>query len=479
MKIVRTISSLLLILVPISWNNVVLASTELNYQHQEVKAGKPDTEPEIFENSIHKYYTAIKQRDFSTALKLYSRDTRSQFLNKFLSALYLVTGFRSLDRDSNEENKSLKAELETIEDRTGVKLQDVTEASLEVQIQYLDALQNSIGKSFNIKENVSISGLKAEILSLENNTALIGFTNSDDYKFLFPFIKQDGQWLIATQEEIEVARRSQDSPNYIYPYFLPSTAILPYVSNKKYRDISPDWHKFLPPMKAEAKEIQVDDIVIAFVDKKFADYRVISLKKTNNGDVAELINREHHIFRNVPLVLLHKAENFIDRSKKLQVGDAVFVSDADVSIFRVSNIERGQIAVKYPSFDRIEEATPKNVILPLPKTGYVFRQVVYRYDGDIEVGTAIAESASKVWIDPPSPSLGIIAVSKADAKPIELPKANLSARKVWTTTYNSIREVQILRVIEPGLLYEIDEKSFDGKYRLLPFNKISIEEPSL
>ena len=194
---------------------------------------------------------------------------------------------------------------------------------------------------------------------------------------------------------------------------------------------------------------------------------------------ASLIDSENKIYQNIPLALLHKPENFIDGDRQLEIGDAVFVSSSATRIFRVSKIKDFQPVVKYVWFDEVEEATPRSIILPFPETGYLLRRVAYRYDGDTQVGMVVAESKTKVWIDTPSPILEVIAVPKTDVKPLNLPDADLRARKVWKTTYTTMWQVQIVRVMEPGLLYEIKKKYGDNEYDFLSFNEISLEEPAI
>ena len=233
----------------------------------------------------------------------------------------------------------------------------------------------------------------------------------------------------------------------------------------------------MPPTTAEQRRIEVGDVVVAYIAEGFSDYRVTAIENTNNGDVAALISHDNHIFQQIPLALLYKAESFIDLDRELQIGDAVFVSRDAPIISRVSNIEENQIEVEYISWDKREEKIPRSVIFHFPQKGYLFRKVLYRHNGDIEVGRAVVESEDKIWIDTPNPSLGVIMLNKADTKILKLPDADLGAQKVWTNNYGYRREVQILRVIEPGLLYEIDEQNFEGEYKLLYFTEISLEKP--
>lgn len=468
----------------LSWQTQVTAVPNKIGQGQ-IEASKSQPGIDVFKSVIEQQANT-DYNNLEALLRLLSRESRSELFGGLKTSAQL----RAVDRDYRQETEDLKAKLEEIGRMNNINQKiDLVDASFAVQALYLAALLESLQdpweqlKPENIKRKFRESARQKKeseltILSVENDTAILGLSGKNSQKkSLLRLVKENGQWVIGTEEEVNRARISQNKLNYVYSSFLPSIAEIPFLSDTKLQQVEPEWYKTLPAITAEQKDIKVGDIVIAFIYKGFGDYRVISLEKGKNGDRVSLINRENKIYQNIPLMLLHKPEDFIDPDRQLEIGDAVFVSSGAATISRLSKIENFEPSVKYVSFDEVEENTPRSIILPLPETGYLLRKVVYRHDGNTEVGMVVAESETKVWIDTPSPSLEVIAVPKIDVKPLELPDADLGARKVWRTTYSSMWQVQIVRVIERGLLYEIQKKYGNNEYDLLPFDKISLEEP--
>lgn len=473
---------LLLGLVLVNCNSLALALPNNSNNQSNVKSSQTDIN--TLEKSVKQRATAAQQEDWETVLRLTSRTARLQSFD----GLFLLATFRGFDDDYKLDTESLKAKINELKRTTGISnRKDIVNASFAVQGAYYKTLYDSLKEIFALSkiQNIAgnISNFELKILSVKNDTAIAALIRHNGKNSVARFIKQEGQWLFATAEEVDAARLPQGDLRYVSPGLLPLAETVPFLSDKKqYTGTIPEWYDTLPPATAAEKNIKVGDIVLAYVEAQmttFQGFRVIAIEK-GDGDRATLIRQDNLVFNDIPLALLHKVEDYTDRDRQLQRGDLVFVSQwAGNTIARVSAIKDSQIRVKYVSIDEIEEEIPRGIVLPFPKSGYLFRKVAYRYDEDIEVGMVIAESENKVWIDTPSPSLGIVAVNKTDVKPIELPDADLRPRKVWTTTYKSIRKVKILRVIEPGLLYEIDEQNFDNEYRLLPFDSISLEEPSL
>ena len=487
----------------INWSIVFIAFLSTNW-HQ-VKA-MPNVDRQLVQSypsqsDLDLFRSVIDEQidtDYSNLealLRLQSRESRSQLF----AGLFTSAKLRAIDPDYRQETESLQTKIKELERVTGIsKDDDLINASFAHQALYLEALLESLQdpwkqlKPENIKRKYREGVGKTKdydltILSVKNNTALLGLSRQNGQKkYLVRLVKEDGRWVDATKEEVNLARISKNKFNYVYSSFLPSLAEIPFLSDKKLQNISPEWYKTLPPTTAKQKELKVGDVVVAFLSKGFGSYRVISLETGKNGDRkaypsgnrASLIDSENKIYQNIPLALLHKPENFIDRDRELQIGDAVFVPSGSTTIFRLSKIKDFQPVVKYVSFDEVKEATPRSIILPFPETGYLLRKVAYRHDGDIEVGMVVAESETKVWIDTPSPVLEVIAVPKTDVKPLNIPDADLRARKVWRNTYSSMWQVQIVRVMEPGLLYEI-KKKYGDEYDFLSFDEISLEEPAI
>lgn len=470
----------------LSWQTQVTAEPNKTRRGQ-VEISKSQPGIDVFKSVIERQ-ASTDYDNLEALLRLLSRESRSQLFGGLKTSAQL----RAIDKDYRQKTEDLKAKLEEIGRTNNININqkiDLVDASFTVQALYLEALLESLQdpweqlKPENFKRKFRESATQKKeseltILSIENDTAILGLSGKNNQeKSLLRLVKENGQWVTGTKEEVNRARISQNKLNYVYSSFLPSIAEIPFLSDTKLQEVEPEWYKTLPATTAEQKNIKVGDIVIAFLSEGFGDYRVISLEKGQNGDRVSLIDRENKIYQNIPLMLLHKPENFIDRDRQLEIGDAVFVTRGAATISRLSKIENFEPSVKYVSFDEVEENTPRSIIIPLPKTGYLLRKVAYLHDGDTQVGMVLAESETKVWIDTPNPTLEVIAVPKIDVEPLELPDANLGARKVWRTTYSSMWQVQIVRVIERGLLYEIQKKYGNNEYDLLPFDKISLEEP--
>lgn len=470
-----------------NWQTQVKAVPDTTPEQAEASQSQPGID--VFQSVINRQANA-NYNDLEAILRLMSRESRSNLFGGLKTSAQM----RALDKDYSQATEALKAKLEKIGRMNGVdpnREVDLVDASFVIQALYLEALLESLQNPWeqlnpdNIKRKYEESArLNKEsdltILSVENDTAILGLTRKDSQKkSLLHLIKENEQWVTATREEVSRARISQNKLNYVYSSSWSSSAEISFLSNIEIQEVAPEWYKALPATTAKQKDIQAGDIVIAFISKGFGGYRVVSIEKEENGDRASLIDRTNKIYQNIPLALLHKPEDFIDRDRPLEIGDAVFVSSGAAPISRVSKIENFEPSVKYVYSDEVEEKTPRSIIIPLPKTGYLLRKVAYRHDGDTEVGMVVVESEAKVWIDTPSPSLDVVAVAKTDVKPLNLPDADLGARKVWKTNFGYKRQVQIVRVMERGLLYEIEKKySIDeDKYDFISFDKISLEEP--
>lgn len=456
-----------------------------------IQAEVSESQPEIdVFRAVIKQQADIDYNDLEALLRSISRKSRSELFG----SLKTMAQMRALDKDYRQATENLKAKLEKIGRENAVdgdREIDLVDASFTVQALYLEALLESLQNPWeslnpkNFKRAYQKSAQRNQesdltILSVENDTAVLGLTRKDSKKkSLLRLVKENRKWVTGTKEEVNQARISQNKFNYVYSSFWSSIAEIPFLSDTEIQEVAPEWHKTLPATTAKQKNIRVGDIVIAFISKDFGGYRVISLTEGKNGDLASLIDEAYNIYQNVPLALLHKPEDFIDRDRTLEIGDAVFVSSGAPTISRLSKIENFEPSVKYVSFDEVKEETPRSIIIPFPETGYLLRKVAYRHDGDTEVGMIVAESETKVWIDTPSPTLEVIAVAKKNVKPLNIPDADLGARKVWRNTYSSMWQVQIVRVMERGLLYEIEKKYSinDDKYDFLSFDEISLEEP--
>ena len=449
-----------------------------------------DTNINTFKTIVDRLITAYATEDYETVMRLYSRDSRSQLF----SGLGTLALLRALDNNYQDETAALKAKLTEIEQSAGTGY-DILDASFEVQGLSLQTILESLKPQFeqlnrlNRYKDLANSGYELEILSLKDNTAVVLLTpkvNSDRTE-IYKFIKRNEQWLFATETEIEIARTPEGSLHYISPGLLPLSESVSYLSDKPSIKSTANWYRTLPPTTAEEKGIKVGDAVVGYIETKieeiefeyssFYNFRVISLEEGTNGDRATLIRQDNKIITNVPLAVLYKVENYLNRTRLPQLGDVVFLNQwANTTLARISRLEGSQIYLKYVKRDWVEEEVPQGIIVPLPQDSYVLRKVLYQRDGKLKTGIAIAEDEANIWIN--SYSSEIITVKKIDAKPIEPPDMDLGVGKVWTTR-GYIREVQIIRVIEPGLLYEIDEQNSDGKYRLLSFDEIWLSKPTV
>lgn len=479
------IASLLFGSILTSWNNPVWGVPN-NVNRDRVQLSQSNVDTDTLKALIKKRSAAAKEENWEAVLRLMSPASRSQLLE----GLFFLAMLRAPDNDYRQETESLKAKIDELERTTGFAGEDIGEASLAVQALYYEALRDSLKKQFDKLENLDrFEGedrqeeYELKIISAKNNTAIAALIRHNSQNSAAIFIKQQGQWLFATQEEVEAARLPKGSLHYVSPGLLPLAEVVPFLSDKEqYTGSAPDWYKNLPATTAKRKGIEVGDIVLAFVEDLvpgLSNFRVISIERDVNGDSATLIRQDNKIFENMPLALLHKVEDYIDRFSKLKIQDAVYINQWGVSIFaRVSRITGSQIHVKYVFMDEVKEKVPQGIIVPIPKDGYLFRKVLYRHEEKTDLGMVIAESETKVWIDTASGSLGVIAKDKTDIELIELPDADLRVRKVWFNTYNSIRQAPIARIMEPGLLYEIEVNDYGRQFDLLPFDEILLQKPS-
>lgn len=442
-----------------------------------------DANLNTFKAIINSMITAYIEEDYEAVIRLFSEDSQKQFM----SALITFASLRALDPDYKEETAALKAEIAEIgqSDSPPSFLEaDVTKRALYIQTM-LDSLKPVFPKLDLSKKYQDMNSLKykLEILSLKNNTAVIGLT-AGELKGVYKFIEQKGQWLLATQEEIEFARIPEGSIHYVAPGLLPLPETIPYLSVIPPIESTADWYQTLPPTTAKEKGIEVGDAVVGYIKAGkfgagFYNFRVISLEKTSNGERATIIRQDKKVFSNIPLSVLYTVENYTNRSQPLQTGDVALLNEwGNTTLVKISRIEDSQIYIKYVRDDWTEEKLLEGIIIPLPKDGYVLRKVLFRQDDDLKTGIVLAENDSQVWIKV-THRRGLTIINKADTQLINLSDSNLRLAKVWTLERGDKKQVQIIRVIEPGLLYEINEQNYKGEYRLLSFDEILLSEPSI
>ena len=194
-----------------------------------------------------------------------------------------------------------------------------------------------------------------------------------------------------------------------------------------------------------------------------------------------MANHETKVFSNIPLAVLYKVEDSINREKPLQIGDMVLrIYNKGYSSAKISRIEESQFYAKYQGWNKIEEDLVKGTVIPLPRDGYLLRRIVYLQNKEFKEGIVIAETDSRVWLESYERDTGVISLVKKDVRLIEQADSNLRYRPVWTIDpWGELKQVKTIRIIEPGLLYEIDEKeSFEDKYKQLSFDEILLSKPS-
>ena len=454
----------------------------------------------ILENRI----TALKTEDYASLFELLSSENQK----KLFASFGFFASFDSLDEGFKED---LTGRLKQIEQDTGVAYGDVLNGTVEVKALYLEALVDSLVPHFpQLDLSQRYGGIEeieqeVEILSQTENTVIaIAMTRGFDLNTqknleatnITKFVKQNGRWLIATNREVELAR-AKNMQHYSSPGLLPLPETVSYWATLEPKISDADWYQTLPETTAKEKEIEVGDLVFGYVEwlesatlplqsqeqsiRELKNLRVVAVKNGSKGDTATVVDTRENVYANIPLAVLEKPDKYFG-SKPLQVGDLVLWNTVgNYRYGKISRIENGQFYAKYFSWHDIKEELVTGTVIPVPREGYLWRRVIYRGGDGLETGFVFAETDSDIWLDSLQYDKGVMKLAKKDVELIQQADTDLGKQTIWILNYKKEPQaVRTIEVIEPGLLYEIDEpEPFKDEYDRVSFEDILLALPTL